>query len=306
MASLKQQQKVAQLKFLNSQLAAQQRGVPGFATPQGSTLTPAQAASAGAPVGMAAQFAPGQQPTQVVPGANVGATPPIAQALNRQQKLAQIPQNIQQALQKPAPGKGKAVATLVGGVANTPQQQQQLTTSQQARIIAREAQKVFRTATRNGSDFLGGLSTPGTVWMPVLVLLVLLFFIVPVAGADGKLHTRWGWLWLVLVGQAHVQGEVLTKPTPASAATTSGNVPPPFGSQFIPPPGTPPTTNKLPNGQCPPGYSPNPDKRNPNAPDCVYGPPTGPSPQGSGGIPQNIIAQPLYTGNATLGLEDYL
>lgn len=299
MASLKQQQKVAQLKFLNSQLAAQQRGVPGFATPQGSTLTPAQAASAGAPVGMAAQFAPGQQPTQVVPGANVGATPPIAQALNRQQKLAQIPQNIQQALQKPAPGKGKAVATLVGGVANTPQQQQQLTTSQQARIIAREAQKVFRTATRNGSDFLSNLSTPGDVWLPVLVLLTLLFFIVPIAGADRKLHTRWGWLWLVLVGQAHVENEVLVKPTPATGATTSGVVP--FPGNQIPGPPTPGLTNRQ---RCEAAggiwHGINDTEGSCSLPASTSGP------TGSGSVPRNIIAQPLYTGNATLGLEDYL
>lgn len=293
MPSPQQQQNINQLKFLQSQLAAQQRGVPGFATPAGSTLTPAQAAAAGAPVGMAAQF--NQPPPPQAPGQ------PIQPAqLNRKQKQQQIGANVAAALAAPAPGNGKAVAALVGGVNATPQQQQQLTTAQQARIIAREAQKVFRTATRNGSDFLSNLSTPGDVWFPVLVLLVLLFFIVPVAGADGKLHTRWGWLWLVLVGQAHVINEVLTKPTPASGATTSSSVPSP-GPQN-------PYPGALGSCDCPPLQQPcaNAKRQADGSCDCCQPIYPGGIPIGSGGVPRNIIAQPLYTGNATLGLEDYL
>lgn len=290
MPSPQQQQNINQVNFLRSQLAAQQAGVPGWATPQGSTMTPAQAAAAGAPLGQAAQFnQPPPPPGQA----------PQPQQLNRKQKQSQIAANVQAALAAPAPGKGKAIAALVGGVAQTPQQQQQLTTSQQARIIAREAQKIFRTATRNGSDFLGGLSTPGTVWTPVLVLLVLLFFIVPIAGADGKLHTRWGWLWLVLVGQAHVENEVLVKPTPATGATTSGVVP--FPGNQIPGPPTPGLTNRQ---RCEAAggvwHGINDTEGSCSLPASTGGP------TGSGSIPRNIIAQPLYTGNATLGLEDYL
>lgn len=284
MASPQQQQNINQLKFLQSQLAGQQAGLPGFATPQGQVMSPAQAAAAGAPPAQAAQFA------------NIPAQPQPAQ-LNRAQKQQQIGANVAAALKAPAPGKGKAVAALVGGVAATPQAQQQLTTSQQVRIIAREAQKYFRGAARNGNDFLSGLSTPGDIWFPVLVLLVLLFVIVPVAGADGKLHTRLSWLWLALIGQAHVVGEVLTSPIPAALSYNNPYSVP--GGQV---PGTPGLTNQqkcAASGGTWQGVNATEGK-------CTYATPPGPTSHGSGSVPQTVIAQPLYTGNATLTFEDYL
>lgn len=46
---------------------------------------------------------------------------------------------------------------------------------------------------------LGGMPTPGDVWTPFFILLALFLLIIPVNG-----HTRLMWLWLVLLGGAHV------------------------------------------------------------------------------------------------------
>lgn len=213
MPSPQQQQNIANLKFLQSQLSAQQAGLPAFATPQGANLTPQQAAQAGAPVGMAAQFGgqppPPQQPVQ-------------SQPQNRQQMLAQMRGNIQQALQKPSGGKA-AFAALVTNVKNQPTQQTQLTTQQQTRLIAQEVARYFKGAAQQGSNFLSNLSTPGDIWFPIAVLFVLLFILVPVKGQDGNAHTRLMWLWMVLTRSAHVVGEN-TLPTPTASGVSYSNI----------------------------------------------------------------------------------
>lgn len=275
MASAKQQQQIKQLNaFMQSQQRAQAVGLSAWATPVGQTMTPAQAAQAGASPALAAQFTPG--------------APPVAgQPLTRQQKQAQIGANIANALKPPAPGTGKAIAAVIGTQPRPVKAQ--LTTRDIAVVVAKEMQKYLRTTGRQTNDFLSNLSTPGDIWTPILILVALMFVLVPVAGKDGKSHTRLIWLWMVLTGSAHVVGEVLQPLTASSAPFVNPYSVP--GNQI---PGQSGQTNQQKcqaSGGTWQGVNETEGK-------CVYSSQTG---SGQGGIPQTN-----FHGNATLTLEDYL
>jgi Fe2+ transport system protein B len=47
---------------------------------------------------------------------------------------------------------------------------------------------------------LGGLGTPGTIWLPIAILLIFFFLLLPVNG-----HTRAMWFWLAITGNARIQ-----------------------------------------------------------------------------------------------------
>jgi hypothetical protein len=62
------------------------------------------------------------------------------------------------------------------------------------------AEKVRDTA-GGAWDWVGRIAIPGSIWLPIAVLLIFFFLLLPVNG-----HTRAEWLWLTLTGQAHIEG----------------------------------------------------------------------------------------------------
>jgi hypothetical protein len=69
---------------------------------------------------------------------------------------------------------------------------------------------------------LAGLPTPGSIVLPLVVLLVFFALLLPVNG-----HTRATWLWLVLTGNAHMVGGIETGSgaVPAAPAGTTPVIP---------------------------------------------------------------------------------
>lgn len=63
---------------------------------------------------------------------------------------------------------------------------------------------------------LGSIPTPGGITLPLVILLVFFFLLLPVNG-----HTRLTWLWLVLSGNAMISGGSLGTPGGAPAAPAS-------------------------------------------------------------------------------------
>jgi len=285
------QQNINQLKFWNSQIAQQRQGLPGWATVGGEEYTPASAAAAGATPAQAAQFGKppaGAPPSGVPPGATPGGVPPGGvppSPLNRQQRNQAIHQNIAALKLTPPPqGKGpRGILQALQNIPATPGQPPQTSARLQAKLIAREVGRYMRSAGNGTANYLDTLPIPGGVWTPVLILLVLLFVLVPIKGADGKSHTRLGWMWMAILGQAHIENEQLITPTPA---TTQYNNP------FALPPSQSPSicSDTLP---CPQGYT------------CILGTcvpvatgPTFPSPV-LPGVPNPLNPGPLFPGLST-------
>lgn len=93
------------------------------------------------------------------------------------------------------------------------QEQEAITSAEQARTKIKAAiddtkGRVDATVNRVGEvsrdawDSLGNVARPGSIFLPVSLLLVFFFLLIPVNG-----HTRIEWLWLALTGQAHLTGE---------------------------------------------------------------------------------------------------
>lgn len=67
-------------------------------------------------------------------------------------------------------------------------------------------EQVFNTAskvrdTAGGAwDSIGRVAIPGSIWLPVAILLIFFFLLLPING-----YTRMQWLWLALTGQAHIE-----------------------------------------------------------------------------------------------------
>jgi len=51
-------------------------------------------------------------------------------------------------------------------------------------------------------DGLSNVATPGSIFLPVSILIIFFLLLLPVNG-----HTRIEWLWLALTGNAHLSGE---------------------------------------------------------------------------------------------------
>ena len=83
----------------------------------------------------------------------------------------------------------------------------------------------WSTLTNVGNATKGGLEalpTPGSIAIPLILLLVFFFLLIPING-----HTRFVWLWLVLSGNAEI--------SPSQGATVAGGT---FSEQV---PSQPPT-----------------------------------------------------------------
>ena len=78
---------------------------------------------------------------------------------------------------------------------------------------------------------LAGLPTPGSILLPLVILLVFFFLLLPVNG-----HTRLVWLWLTLTGNA----EIGQDSTSSSGAGFSGGAGGTFSATI---PTTPPASN---------------------------------------------------------------
>lgn len=66
--------------------------------------------------------------------------------------------------------------------------------------VMNTANKVTDTAS-NFWDSIGRWATPGTIFLPVSILLIFFFVLLPVNG-----HTRMEWLWLAMIGHARIKG----------------------------------------------------------------------------------------------------
>ncbi|SRR5258708_10375073 len=53
----------------------------------------------------------------------------------------------------------------------------------------------------SGWDQLGAIATPGSIWLPVTILLVFFFVVFPVNG-----HSRFEWWFMAMTGQAEITG----------------------------------------------------------------------------------------------------
>lgn len=75
-----------------------------------------------------------------------------------------------------------------------------------------------RDVASEGWHTLGRVSTPGTIFLPVAILLIFFFLLLPING-----YTRAQWLWLALTGDAHISpsgGQTVSPPvTPATPVT---------------------------------------------------------------------------------------
>lgn len=89
-------------------------------------------------------------------------------------------------------------------------QQRQQQQQQQQRTNVRQALQGVQTGTQIAAQnlkqqgtalnrFLAAIPTPGDIWTPFFILLILFLIIIPVKG-----HSRLYWLWLVIVGHAHI------------------------------------------------------------------------------------------------------
>lgn len=102
-----------------------------------------------------------------------------------------------------------------------PLQEQQQT--QAALSTMQQAINSARGIIRNAGVRLENIPTPGSIALPLILLLVFFFFLVPVNG-----HTRFTWLWLVISGDAstaiggNVSSGVESRPN-TSGNNTSGN-----------------------------------------------------------------------------------
>lgn len=72
--------------------------------------------------------------------------------------------------------------------------------------------KVGDIAGRVGGT-VGAISTPGSIFLPISLLLIFFFLILPVNGM-----TRAQWLWGALTGNAHINGESTPTPSEESAS----------------------------------------------------------------------------------------
>lgn len=98
--------------------------------------------------------------------------------------------------------------------AMTAQKQEQSAFDASAKATVSAAKSIVRgTGVR-----LAGIPTPGGITLPLVILLVFFFMLVPVNG-----HTRMTWLWLVLSGNAMISGGTLGESGGAAAAPTSGD-----------------------------------------------------------------------------------
>jgi hypothetical protein len=78
-------------------------------------------------------------------------------------------------------------------------------------LVARDLSSI----TRVGQERLQRVSIPGGIWVPLSILLALMFVLIPING-----HTRMTWFFLALFQLAHVQTYLATSDVTGSSATT--------------------------------------------------------------------------------------
>ena len=89
----------------------------------------------------------------------------------------------------------------------------------------------YRGMFQGGLSRLGGLPTVGGIGVPLFLVLIFYFALLPVRGADGNAHTRLGWLWMVLTNNAHITNSTYQPPqgtqeTQAAHKVGTGGGPP--------------------------------------------------------------------------------
>ena len=80
---------------------------------------------------------------------------------------------------------------------------------------------------------IGSLPTPGSLILPLAILLVFFFLLLPVNG-----HTRLVWLWLVLTGNAEIQQGGSSSSTSSTATPSSSTITTPSTSSASSTPST--------------------------------------------------------------------
>ncbi len=100
----------------------------------------------------------------------------------------------------------------------------------------------FGQVWRGATVQLGRIPTPGSIILPLVVLLVFFFMLLPVNG-----HTRFVWLWLVLTGNANIgdnSGQNAGELAVQSGTTTTQTWTPPPGYHANYPGGAGPLGNQ--------------------------------------------------------------
>ena len=110
------------------------------------------------------------------------------------------------------------------------------------KATAKKAADGVANATADTRSALERVRTPGSILLPVGILLLLFFLVIPING-----NSRLAWLWLVITGNASLPGGTPpgggnTLNTPPPAPPTQGGDPGPLpGSGGQPPAGNMPT-----------------------------------------------------------------
>lgn len=103
----------------------------------------------------------------------------------------------------PPPPRSTQNAAARAQAAQKAAQQQQRSNTRQIFQGINAGLGITKNAVQNNAksvnSWLANIPTPGDVWTPFFILLALFLIIIPVKG-----HTRLMWLWLVIIGHAHI------------------------------------------------------------------------------------------------------
>lgn len=136
-----------------------------------------------------------------------------------------------------APGVKPEQADAGEGAAQEEEQQVEITEKQRSAVEERTdaAALRLRQVVNYGKFRLEGLSMPGGLFLPITLLFVFFLALLPIGG-----HTRLGWLWEVMTGNAALnQAEDLNAP-PVPMPGPGGLTSPGGPSQTITPQPSPP------------------------------------------------------------------
>lgn len=149
-----------------------------------------------------------------------------------------------------APGV-EAPAPITGAITKKPAEKPKKEQSEEEKLKEQQQKEEqtrftdFRSnATRTGSALSGilngagvrlaGLPTPGSLMLPLIILLIFFMLLLPVNG-----HTRFVWLWMVLTGDASIGQTSGSTPDVAGGTATGTN---PGGTTSIESPALPGNT----------------------------------------------------------------
>lgn len=166
-------------------------------------------------------------------GQLVGSPAQLQKELDKQNRLNELEDKkrglLEPGLAPEPPELEEDEETAPGGINRTVRQGYR-----QAAIALRGASLGLNRFGKRLNTRLGRVPTPGGMWVPIVIVLVLWLAIIPVNG-----HTRMKWLWMVYMGDAALSLTNQTPQAPSSAPTSSS---PPI---LLGPPGARPESAQI-------------------------------------------------------------